>query len=137
MSRFEQLKQLYIKTEYYCPELDASIFIGQVSAELDRFMREQDHRTFCFITGWNRFSKEQPRAENDAQNELLRKDLQGFTVYEGHGALEEWVEQSFLVFDLSEEQVTELLRKYEQNAAVYGTRTEPARLLFHPDIQPR
>lgn len=131
------LLEAYKQTHYKCPDLGIVIKINEKNLLLDKYLTENGYMTYSFITAWNPFSKQLTPADNSNRNSQLEMDLKGLTFFEGIGIDPEGLwpgEESFLVFDVSEENANGLMVKYEQNAIVFGDRGYAPRILLHPSF---
>ncbi len=117
--------QAYLET-HYCVHGDAAFVmqIGMVSPNLlGLYMR---HRVDCaaFLTGWNPFSREVSKTENQERQKALSAELtySSLTFLEGIGQhpSNNWPgEESFLVLGLNLEAAMTLGERFEQNAIVW------------------
>ena len=75
----------------------------------------------CFITAFNPNGKKVNIHKNwDLNNDLMDYILDnGFSYYHGYGHLDKWVENSFLIKDITLAQSKILGKKYKQIAFVY------------------
>lgn len=126
------LLEAYKATCYEIIDPKVAIFIGQENEALQTFLKENEITNWCFITAWNPFSNALPTEENSALNESLRLDLKDYKILEAQGkdTIGNWPpEPSFFVANISEDQAIALGKKYQQNAIVYGTINETARII--------
>lgn len=126
------LLEAYKATCYEIIQPKIAIFIGQENETLQIFLKENEFINWCFITAWNPYSNALSLEENSALNESLRLDLKDYKILEAQGkdTIGNWPpEPSFFVANISEDQAIALGKKYQQNAIVYGTINETARLI--------
>lgn len=126
------LLEAYKATCYEIIHPKVAIFIGQENEVLQTFLKENEITNWCFITAWNPFSNTLSTEENSVLNESLRLDLKDYKILEAQGkdTIGNWPpEPSFFVANISEYQAIALGKKYQQNAIVYGTINEPAKLI--------
>jgi hypothetical protein len=127
------LLEAYQTTLYEVFEPKITITIANENQELQKFLKENNYSQWCFITAWNPYSMLLSQEENTNLNRLLELDLKDFPIYAGQGkdAKGEWPpEDSYFVANISEQQAIALGTKYNQNAIVFGTLNEKAKLLL-------
>ncbi len=113
----------YLKTSYDVDSLGLKIKIYQKNEELNRFLKEFNYDSWCFITAWNPYSKSLSKRENIIFNNNLKIDLMQYKIYPSIGRPRntEWeAEESFFVLNINEQEAINLGIKFKQNAIVYG-----------------
>ncbi|HKX84473.1 MAG TPA: DUF3293 domain-containing protein [Pyrinomonadaceae bacterium] len=135
-ARRKAMEAVYRATDYVVRG-DVStvvIRIGERCPAVDDLLGEA-RETWAFMTAWNPYSQELPAEENARrQNELIEElNAKGLRFF--HGAGEDpngaWpAEESLLVLGIDRDSAIGLAEKFEQNAIVFGRRTEPAELVW-------
>jgi hypothetical protein len=128
----KELLEGYQATCYSILNPNIDIYLGKENEVLRSFLKEQSFDSWCFITAWNPFSKALSLEENIALNKKLENDLSIYTIFPAAGkdTLGDWPpEPSLFVANITEDQAIALGKKYQQNAILYGTFNEPARLI--------
>lgn len=97
-----------------------------------------DADSWSFITACNPGSAQLPPPENSERMARLEADVRAlglpFQCGEGVGREGSWPpEPSLLILDIDEATARELGRRFGQAAIVFGTRAEPARLVWLDD----
>ena len=126
------LLEAYKATCYEILNPKIKIFIGQENEELQTFLKENEIKSWCFITAWNPYSKGLSKDENEELNIKLKNDLKPYKIYAAHGkdSIGNWPpEASFFVANIDENDAIALGKKYQQNAFVYGILNEKAKLI--------
>ena len=127
-----KLLEAYKATCYEIIQPKIAIYIEKENEALQTFLKENEIINWCFITAWNPYSNALSQEENSSLNESLRLDLKDYKILEAQGkdTIGNWPpEPSFFVANISEDQAIALGKKYQQNAIVYGTINETARLI--------
>lgn len=107
---------------------------GSRSAKLEALLRRHETSTWAYLTAWNPASVELSRAENDARQHDLKRNLQaaGYKWLPGEGIGDDpsWKsEQSLLVLGISRGKAIALGRTFGQLAVVVGRRGDASRLV--------
>jgi hypothetical protein len=106
---------------------------GSRSPRFQALLRRHDTRDWAFLTAWNPASVELSRAENDARQDDLKRDLvsAGYRWLPGEGVGDPaWTpEESLLVLGISRGKAVAVGREFGQLAVVVGRRDGPARLV--------
>lgn len=107
---------------------------GSRSPRLQALLRRHEAVRWAFLTAWNPASVELSRAENDARQDDLKRDLvsAGYRYLPGEGVGDdpEWQpEETLLVLGISRGKAVALGRDFGQLAVVVGRRDGPARLV--------
>ena len=107
---------------------------GSRSPRLQALLRRHETRDWAFLTGWNPASVELSRAENDARQDDLKRDLvtDGYRWLPGEGVGDDPAsqpEESLLVLGISRGKAVTVGREFGQLAVVVGRRDGPARLV--------
>jgi hypothetical protein len=135
-SRSAELESAYRTTDYCVdgPIGRFAIRIGQTSQPLDELLLQDGAPTWAYITACNPKSKQLSEAENAERMRQLEAEViaRGYRIIRGEGVGEagDWRETSLLVIGVDRRAALELAREYEQNAFVFGTRTQPAVLVW-------
>ena len=129
----EQLVQAYMNAEYRVLKPQITIKIGQINAQLNELLMDNNAFYYAFITAENPFSNSFSDAENKDLMVQLKNDLQNLNLIylDGIGIDPNgnWPgENSYLILDLHPSKATELGRKYQQNGIVIGALGEEAKL---------
>ena len=121
-----QLLEKYTNASYHVHSSgeDYPFRIGGSNTALQGLLGRFGAGTACLITACNPYSRPFPDEVNREANDHLREELtrRGLTFLTGEGSDPdgEWpAEESFLVFDLPQEMVADLCRRYRQNAVVW------------------
>jgi hypothetical protein len=107
---------------------------GSPSPRLQALLRRHDAVRWAFLTAWNPASVELSRADNDARQDDLKRDLvsSGYRWLPGEGVgvdPECQPEESLLVLGISGGKAVAVGRDFGQLAVVVGRRDGPARLV--------
>jgi len=119
------LLQSYKSADYHVDAYPSFILkISMHSPELESIYKTSHKHTAAFITAFNPYSQELSSQENKDRNHKLEKLIQslGFDYIHGEGKCGDgdWDgEKSFLIFDISQEQASEIGKEFEQNAIVW------------------
>jgi len=105
------------------------------SIALDELLIEYQAQNAIFITAYNPRSVISSDAENQLRNSKLKSHLvqKGFRTLNGYSTDKagSWPkEESFLVFELSQNRARELARAFEQNAYLNISLKRPVQLVF-------
>jgi hypothetical protein len=139
-ARIEALLTLYFESHY---EVDlprgrtATIRVGAPAPPSVLRWIGTDRIAF-YMTACNPHSQSLPREENEQRLDALRTHLRecGFPCLEGAGHIpgETWREACLLVHGIAEDEVAELVRRYEQNSIVVVRADAPSMLrIYRPD----
>ena len=126
------LLEAYKATCYEILNPKIEIFIGQENEELQTFLKENEIKSWCFITAWNPYSRALSKDENEELNSQLKNDLKPYKIYSAQGkdSIGNWPpELSFFVANIDENDAIALGKKYQQNAFVYGILNEKVKLI--------
>lgn len=126
----EFLLKAYAETEYILYDFPVVIAVNQINLDLDLLLTKKGASSWAFLTAWNPESRIFSREENRSRNQSLKNELGDFILLDGEGRLGDWVEESFLVLDLSSDAALKLAESYEQNAVLVGSVGQNSRLLF-------
>ena len=125
----ETFRPYYLNTHYHVHAdgthltMPFHLAIGKPSNELENLLSKTKTSTWAYITAFNPFSKELSKKENLKRNLNLKKELYEYFVLEGAGQAisKEWPpEPSFLILGISFAEAVRLMKKYEQNAILFG-----------------
>ena len=133
------LRKAYYQTTFSIPELKIDLMLKEVSPDLEKFLIENNLKTYCFITAWNPASEMQEEEANKKLNEKLLNNLKEYKVYKGLGIPKKdsgWPsEESFIIFDIDESDAVELMEKYGQKAIVFGGLGNRPYLIYNEEIE--
>jgi Protein of unknown function (DUF3293) len=83
-------------------------------------LKDLGWKEYFVITAWNPFSKELSLIENRRRNDELEKDLLGLRTElmkaVGRSHDWKWLEESFAVRGISQMEIIQIAKKYQQNA---------------------
>jgi hypothetical protein len=83
-----------------------------------------NNRPYAIITAHNPYSQKLSKEENDQRHEQLEKILQerGFEHHLSTGESPDgsWIEEGFIIFDISLDDALTIGKRFEQHAIVYG-----------------
>ncbi len=141
-------REIYERTQY-CVRLQcgghAVIRIHRALPASLRTGLAEAYTPWAFITAWNPVSRPLSIAVNRSrQRQLLMRlrqlrPLPCITAGVGIGSADDenhpWREPSLFVVGIELERVDALMRAFDQNAVVCGTRDKPASLRWNPDRQ--
>lgn len=132
-----ELLLAYREAEYTAECLQQPIRIGRKHSELDAILAGSGKECYVFITAANPGSRTLTAGENGQRNAELEKHIQNYIYWPGKGLDPSGQypgEDSFLVAGMKKEVAMDLMRKFEQNAFVYGEHGKPAILIFTETI---
>ena len=132
------LFEAYKATCYEIIDPKIEIFIGQENEALQTFLKVNHFENWCFITAWNPFSNALTTEQNIALNHSLSLDLIDFKLFQAQGkdTIGSWPpEPSFFVANITEDEAIALGKKYQQNAIIYGTIHETAKLITLVEVE--
>ena len=119
----KELLEAFETARYQVSEPAFQIHIGQRNLEVDQLLENHRRTTWAFITPFNPGSKIIPVDKNEARFLALKKDVNGFFVYEGWGGGQHWkwpFEKSLLILGIGIDRAKDLGRHYGQDAILYG-----------------
>jgi hypothetical protein len=131
-----ELIQAYESTSFGAQTPDPVVIrVREICQPLDGLLGKVGLETWAFITASNPESNQLSDEDNAARNNQLLEDIHAYQphVYPGEGVPDNpgWSpEASLLILGIDRESAIQLGRKYGQNAIVYGTKGEPAQLIF-------
>lgn len=132
------LLEAYKATCFEIIQAKIEIYIGKENKAFETFLIENEITNWCFITAWNPFSNALTNKQNIALNKSLSLDLKDYKLFQAQGkdTIGSWPpEPSFFVANIIEDQAIALGKKYQQNAIVYGTIHETARLITLVEVE--
>jgi len=108
--------------------------VGRPAERADRLLEYCSAESWAILTAWNPEGQFTEESENRRRQEALESELEerGCTYFSGEAVPDpaEWApEEAVLVVDLGREELVELAGDYGQDAALWGSRGEPARLI--------
>ncbi len=109
--------------------------IGENNSEINDLLKQEEARSFAFITAHNPFSKQLSNIENITRQEQLIKLLQNerLDYLIGFSTNEEktWEqEESLFIFDITKEKALEIGKLFEQNAILFGETEKEIKLIW-------
>ncbi len=131
----DALYQAYRATDYAVQAPSSfTLHIGETSAACDALLVAHEAEGAAFLTAWNPFSQPMSDADNAAAQARLAADMEFVSTAifsgEGKGQIGDWPpEPSLFALGITEADATRLAQKYLQNAFVWITRGQPARLV--------
>lgn len=129
----EELKQVYLDTQYEIFNPAFTIKIGEISRELQFLLTQNNVTDWAYITSYNPYSEILSDAENLQHFELLKADIKDFTTFEGQGRGTDpnWKpEKSLLILGIARDHAILIGKKYCQNAIVTGGKGEKSELVI-------
>jgi hypothetical protein len=132
----EELKGEYEKTKFNVFEPLLTIEIGKHNADLDNLLLKNNKTEWAYITPCNPKSKVLTEKENNQRFNELKEKLFDYIFFEGEGVGTDpnWKpERSFLILGITQKQAIVIGNEYEQNAIVYGRKSQlPELLILRP-----
>lgn len=134
----QELIQNFRETSYLIythkkgPRQEIIIKIGAANQDLNHFLHEKDISKWAFITAYNPMGRQVSDAANQQAMQSLESDLRNRFRRPGVGLSQDgtWSEPSFFVGNIERADATQLMKKYNQLAIVFGERDQIAELLF-------
>jgi hypothetical protein len=129
----KELIEAYKETDFNIYEPQITINVGKVNQELDQLLTTHNCIDWAYITAWNPYSEITDAKLNEQNNNQLRNDLIGYTVFDGEGVGSDpsWEpEKSFLILGISLDDAVLIGKKYRQNAIVAGEVNEAPQLIW-------
>lgn len=103
----------------------------------DAWLEQLGAHSATFVTACNPFGELAAGDVNRDANAEFESDLKGlglrYVPAQADAASGDWSEAGFCVFDVSEEQLTQWLIEWRQNAVVRVVAGESPELIWHPD----
>lgn len=133
----ESLLLAYKNTDYRLKNTRISIKIDEINPLLDEFLIDNNAYSWIFISADNPQSQLVSEKENlQKRTELLHFCKNNHYRYwpgQGIPATDDWpIEESLLVLDLGEDEILELMRRFEQKAVVMGALGREAEVFEYP-----
>ena len=135
------LQQAYRATRYSVGAGSGlDIRIGEHSPAADALLDAHHARRALLLSACNPFSEASSETANQLRHRMLEKAVQSLGLpalpAEGRDPIGEWApEASLLLIGTTPGQELQLLRDYEQHAAVLLQAGRPAELVYHPDTR--
>lgn len=129
----KELIQAYKETSFNVYEPMLTIKVEEINKELDRLLKVNNCVEWAYITAWNPYSEITDAKLNELNNDQLRNDLIGYSVFDGEGVGSDpsWEpEKSYLILGITLDDAILIGKKYRQNAIVAGKINEPAQLIW-------
>ena len=123
----------YKNTKYKVFEPTITIEIGKFNKDLNNLILNHNSNEWAFITAYNPYSKVLTNDENKIRHYELKELTENYVTFEGHGVGEDptWEpELSLFIIGISKDDASEIGKKFEQNAIVYGVVNNPPELLI-------
>lgn len=125
----KQIHQAFLNTSFrVLAKPEFNIKINSEVLELNHLI------TWAFLTAWNPLPVVLGIEENSKRNKDLEEDIKklGLNYIQGIGISEDekWHEESYLIENISKEDIQILAKKYGQLAYVFGSRNEIAHLIY-------
>lgn len=133
------LRQAYLTTHYsVCTGRALAIRIGEHSPAADELLDSHHAGRALLLSACNPFSKASSDTANELRHCVLEAEARSLGLpalpAEGRDPTGEWrPEASLLLIGTTPAQEFQLLRDYEQHAAVLLQHGQPAELVYHPD----
>jgi hypothetical protein len=127
------LLEAYKNTKYIVFEPTLTIEIGKLNQDLDKLLLKHNSNECAFITAYNPYSRVLTEEENKVLHNKLKELTEKYTTFEGHGVGQDptWEpELSLFIIGISKDDASEIGKKFEQNAIVYGVVNNPPELLI-------
>ena len=121
----QHLLEAYLNTTYEVKDLGLKLKIGESNWHLEEFLVDNNVFSWAFVSAYNPFSKMLSIENNEARHlELvLAIEKMNLVKIEGYGVPEngDWEpEKSLLILGISKTEASDLGKKMEQNAIVFG-----------------
>jgi len=129
----KELIQAYKETSFNVHKPKLTIKVEEVNEELNRLLKVNNCVDWAYITAWNPYSELTNAKLNEQNNNQLRNDLIGYTVFDGEGVGSDpsWEpEKSYLILGIPLGEAILIGKKYRQNAIVAGKLNEPPQLIW-------
>ena len=127
------LIEAYKNTKYKVFGSTITIEIGKFNQDLNNLILNHNSNEWAFITAYNPFSRVLSNEENKMRHYELKELTINYLTFEGHGVGEDptWEpELSLFIIGISKDDASEIGKKFEQNAIVYGVVNNPPELLI-------
>lgn len=127
------LLEAYKNTKYIVFEPTLTIEIGKFNQDLDKLLLKHNSNEWAFITAYNPYSRVLTEEENKVLHNKLKELSEKYVTFEGHGVGQDptWEpELSLFIIGISKDDASEIGKKFEQNAIVYGVVNNPPELLI-------
>ena len=109
--------------------------IGQRAEAATQWLDRQQARSALVITGWNPFGRAQGIGWNDRANSQLTDEVEQlglrYRPARGVSVTDDWHEDSFCVFDVSDAQIDAWLARFRQAAVVRVRHGQAPELVWH------
>jgi hypothetical protein len=115
--------EAYKNTKYIVFEPDITIEIGILNQDVDELLFKHNSNEWAFVTAYNPYSRVLSNDENRVRHDELKELTKDYIAFEGHGVGEDptWEpERSLFIIGISKDEASEIGKKFEQNAIVYG-----------------
>jgi hypothetical protein len=132
----KDLIEAYKETDFNIYEPRITINVGKLNQELDQLLKTHNCIDWAYITAWNPYSEITDVKLNEQNNNQLRNDLIGYTVFDGEGIGSDpsWKpEKSFLILGIALDDAILIGKKYRQNAIIAGKVNEVPQLIWTRD----
>ena len=133
----QKWEAVYLQADYVVLEGQNKIVIriSEPSAELDELLKQNEAKSWAFMTAYNPFSKLLSEEENAARQADLQRLLQerNFRFLNGYGESPngDWnAEPSVFVFEIDRQTAVEIGRQFDQHAIVFGKTGELPELVW-------
>ncbi|MBK9453040.1 MAG: DUF3293 domain-containing protein [Bacteroidetes bacterium] len=132
----------YRHTRYKVEGLSSPIVLGQLNPEVDALLTTHlspnvaKPQSWAYLTAWNPMSKALPLKQNIRRNEMLKKELQSYTVIPGIGESLDgiWAEESFLVIGIELFAAKLTAGRHQQRAFLFAEAGKAAELYVRFDM---
>ena len=127
------LLEAYKNTKYIVLKPTLTIEIGKLNQDLDKLLLKHNSNEWAFITAYNPYSRVLTEEENKVLHNKLKELTEKYVTFEGHGVGQDptWEpELSLFIIGISKDDASEIGKKFEQNAIVYGVVNNPPELLI-------
>jgi hypothetical protein len=129
------LEKLYRDADYVIDDagVNLTIRLDRSNPELQVLLREQNARTWAFLTAYNPNSLPASPDQNAArQAELISTvEKHGHRYFQGYGTGEDWEpEASIFILDITRETAIALGQKFAQTAILWGKIDQEPELLW-------
>jgi hypothetical protein len=117
------LIKAYKNTKYIVFEPDITIEIGILNQDVNELLIKHNSNEWAFVTAYNPYSRVLSNDENSVRHDELKELTKDYITFEGHGVGEDptWEpERSLFIIGISKDEASEIGKKFEQNAIVYG-----------------
>lgn len=127
------LLEAYKNTKYIVLKPTLTIEIGKLNQDLDKLLLKHNSNEWAFITAYNPYSRVLTEEENKVLHNKLKELTEKYVTFEGYGVGQDptWEpELSLFIIGISKDDASEIGKKFEQNAIVYGVVNNPPELLI-------